>query len=140
LKKKVRSFITNLPENPGPVWSDPYAMEQILINLLVNAAHACDKKDSRVELSLEIRDSWLDHIVFEVKDNGSGIDQDVVQKIFDPFFTTKSLDRGTGLGLYVTLNLVESLRGRIAVDSTPGEGSTFRFFLPDKERRKTPRP
>jgi signal transduction histidine kinase len=139
LKKSVNSFITNIPQNLPRIWSDPYALEQILLNLLVNAVQAAEKKDSRVELSVEIRGSWLDHTKVEIKDNGCGIDQKAMQKIFDPFFTTKSGEGGTGLGLYVTHNLVQSLRGRIDVDSTPGEGSAFQVILPDKERRKKPR-
>ena len=135
LKKSVKSLITKIPDNPPRIWIDPNALEQILLNLLVNAAQAAEKEDSRVELSVEIRDSWLDHIVFEVSDNGSGMDEKTLQKIFDPFFTTKTAVGGTGLGLYVTHNLVESLRGRIEVESEAGKGSTFRVILPDRERR-----
>jgi len=139
LKKKVKTFIANSIENPATVWSDPYALEQILLNLLTNAAQASDKKNSRVELSAQIRDSWLDHTILEVKDNGSGMDERAIQKIFDPFFTTNSDAGGTGLGLYITHNLVERLRGRIEVESEPGKGSTFRVILPDKERRSRKR-
>jgi len=135
LKKSVKSLITKIPDNPPRIWTDPSALEQILLNLMVNAAQAAEKEDSRIELSVEINDSWLDHIVFEVSDNGSGMDQKTMQKIFDPFFTTKSGAGGTGLGLYVTHNLVESLRGRIEVESEAGKGSTFRVILPDRERR-----
>jgi signal transduction histidine kinase len=132
-------LITNLPENLPPVWTDPNALEQILLNLLINAAQATEKEDARVELSVEIRDSWLDHSLFEVRDNGSGMDEKDLQKIYDPFFTTKSGSGGTGLGLYVCHSLVESLRGRIEVESEPEKGSTFRVILPDKERRSKKR-
>jgi two-component system NtrC family sensor kinase len=74
-----------------------------------------------------------------VSDNGSGIDDQTRLKIFDPFFTTKPPADGTGLGLYVCHNLVESLGGRIEVESVPGEGSTFTIILPDKERREKSR-
>lgn len=139
LKKNVNSFSTHIPQNLPRIWSDPYALEQILLNLLVNAVQAAEKKDSRVELNVEVRDSWLDHTKLEIKDNGCGIDQNTMQKIFDPFFTTKSSLGGTGLGLYVTHNLVQSLKGHIDVDSTPGKGSAFRVFLHDRERRQKPR-
>ena len=103
------------------------------------AAQAIDKNDSRIDLNVEIRPSWLDHTILEVKDNGAGMDENTMQEIFDPFFTTKSSEGGTGLGLYVTHNLVQSLRGRIETESEPGKGSTFRVVLPDKERRSKER-
>jgi signal transduction histidine kinase len=139
LKKNVKTFIYDAPKNLPPAWCDPNALEQILLNLLTNAAQASDKVDSRVELSAQICDSWPDHTILEVKDNGRGMDENAIQKIFDPFFTTNSDLGGTGLGLYVTHNLVESLRGRIEVESEPGKGSTFRLILPDKERRSRKR-
>jgi C4-dicarboxylate-specific signal transduction histidine kinase len=139
LKKNVKTFIYNALKNPPPIWCDPFALEQILLNLLTNAALASDKKDSRVELRTQIRDNWLDHTILEVKDNGCGMDTASIQKIFDPFFTTQSDAGGTGLGLYVTHNLVESLKGRIEVESEPGKGSIFRVILPDKERRSRKR-
>ena len=135
LQKSAKSIVTNIPDNPATIWSDPYALEQILINLLVNAAQASKKQASRIELNVEIRPTWLDHTIFEVKDNGEGMDGKTLDKIFDPFFTTKARSGGTGLGLYVCHNLVESLRGRIEVESAPGMGSSFRVILPDKERR-----
>jgi C4-dicarboxylate-specific signal transduction histidine kinase len=139
LKKNVKTFIYDALINPPPIWCDPYALEQILLNLLINAALASDKKDSRVELRTQIRDNWLDHTILEVKDDGCGMDTASIQKIFDPFFTTKSAAGGTGLGLYVTHSLVESLMGRIEVESEPGKGSIFRVILPDKERRSRKR-
>ena len=139
LKKSVKSLITKIPDNLPRIWTDPNALEQILLNLLANAAQAAEKEDSRIELNVEINDGWLDHLIFEVRDNGSGMDQKTMQKIFDPFFTTKSDAGGTGLGLYVTHSLVESLRGRIEVESQAGKGSTFRVVLPDRERRNHPR-
>jgi len=139
LKENVKTFIYDALKNPPPIWCDPFALEQILLNLLTNAALASDKKDSRVELRTQIRESWLDHTILEVKDNGCGMDAASIPKIFDPFFTTKSDAGGTGLGLYVTHNLVESLKGRIEVESEPGKGSIFRVILPDKERRSRKR-
>lgn len=68
--------------------------------------------------------------VIEVIDNGSGMDETVRNRIFDPFFTTKPSTLGTGLGLYICHSHVESLGGRIEVESTVGEGSAFRIVLP----------
>jgi signal transduction histidine kinase len=139
INKTIRSFVKNISENLPEVYTDAHALEQIMINLLVNAAQAADKKDSWVKLNLTVKDDWQNHTMITVSDNGSGIDDQIRLKIFDPFFTTKPPAEGTGLGLYVCHNLVESLGGRIEVESVPGEGSTFTIILPDKERREKSR-
>lgn len=134
LLKNIKSFATKIPENLPKFWSDPYALEQILLNLLSNAAQAVsDTKDSMVVLSVSIRNSRLDHLILEVDDNGTGMDDKTKEKIFNPFFTTKSLSQGTGLGLYICRELVHNLRGRIEVESEPGKGSRFRVILPARE-------
>jgi signal transduction histidine kinase len=138
-EKNTKSLITKFPENSQQIWTDANALEQVLINLLVNAAHATEKEDSRVELNVEICDNWLEHTIFEIRDNGSGMDEKTLQKIYDPFFTTRSDSGGTGLGLYVCHSLVQGLRGRIEVESQPGKGSTFRVILPDRDRRSKKR-
>ena len=89
LKKNVKSFVTNIPEDLPRIWSDPFFLEQILLNLLVNAAQAADKNDSRIELNVEVRPNWLDHALLEVKDNGAGMDENTMQEIFNPFFYNK---------------------------------------------------
>jgi len=139
IRKTVKSFVKEIPGDLPNIYSDPHALEQVLINLLLNAVQASDKKDSRVELSVAAGNSWLDKTIIKVSDNGCGIDDKTQDHIFDPFFTSKARSDGTGLGLYVTHNLVSSLRGRIEVQSEPGEGSVFRVILPDKERRKEKR-
>jgi signal transduction histidine kinase len=139
MRKTVKTFAKEIPEDMPDVYSDPHALEQILINLLLNAAQASDKKESEIKLSVVAGNSWLDKTIIQVSDNGCGIDHKIRDHIFDPFFTSKSLSDGTGLGLYVTHNLVSSLRGRIEFQSQPGEGSTFSVILPDKERRRKKR-
>jgi signal transduction histidine kinase/GAF domain-containing protein len=134
--RAVESFITDIPKDLPKVYTDPYSLEQIIVNLLVNAADASDKRDSWIKLSVAVNDTWLNHTIIEVSDNGHGMDEEVREKIFDPFVTSKSRSDGTGLGLYVCYNLAEALRGRIEVESEPGKGSIFRVMLPDKERRQ----
>ena len=71
----------------------------------------------------------------EVSDNGTGIDPQHLPRLFDPFFTTKPVGEGTGLGLSISHNIMTAHDGRIEVESTPGQGTTFRLFLPlDAER------
>jgi len=135
LMQDVKSFIKNIPDNLPRIWSDPRALEQILINLLLNAAQSSKNEGLTIELKVEVNGSWPDHTILEVHDNGCGMDAEVIKKIFDPFYTTKPQTKGTGLGLYVCRGLVERLDGRLEVESMPGKGSTFRVVLPDKEQR-----
>jgi signal transduction histidine kinase/GAF domain-containing protein len=135
VRSAVKTFVTDIPEDLPKVYTDPYSLEQIIVNLLANAADASDKRDSWIKLRVAVNETWLDHTIIEVSDNGHGMDEEARHKIFDPFVTSKSRSDGTGLGLYVCYNLAEALRGRIDVESEPGMGSTFRVILPDKERR-----
>ena len=140
IKKHVKTFEVYVPKNLPPVFADEYSLEQVLLNLIVNAVQASDKRDSYVKVCASSGESWREHTIIEVIDNGCGIDRKIRDRIFDPFFTTKSASEGTGLGLYVCHNLIESLGGAIDVNSRPGEGSTFTVLLPDRDRRKKPRP
>ena len=139
IKKHVNNFEVFVPTDLPPVYADEYSLEQVLLNLIVNAVQASDKRDSYVKVCASSGDSWREHTIIEVIDNGCGIDGKTLDRIFDPFFTTKTASEGTGLGLYVCHNLIESLGGAIDVNSRPGEGSTFTVLLPDKDRRKKPR-
>ncbi|MBA3012490.1 MAG: response regulator, partial [Desulfobacula sp.] len=103
------------------LWSDPYQLRQVLMNLINNAIHAVKEKGV---ITLTLCENQ-DHIVFEIKDNGVGIPKENVRKIFDPFFTTKSFDEGTGLGLFVVHKIVSDLNGEIEVTSTMGKGACF---------------
>ena len=132
IKKTVNSFAKNIPENMPQIYTDPYSLEQILINLLVNAAQAADKKDSRVNLEISVGNGENDHVIIKISDNGCGMDEQTMLKIFDPFFTTKSPAEGTGLGLYVCHNLIADLGGKIEVESKVGQDTVFKVILPGK--------
>lgn len=136
--KNVKSLSVEIAQNLPPILSDPYALQHILINLLINAAQASDKEGSWIKLCVHEGQtrSDQDHIIIEVSDNGCGMDEKTRQHLFDPFFTTKSIGEGTGLGLYVCYTLIGDLGGRIDVDSVPGQGSTFKVLLP----RRSPQP
>ena len=139
IRKVIKSFLKDIPEGLSKIHTDPHSLEQVLINLLMNALQAADKPDSWVKLAVSVNNDWKNHTIIQVSDNGCGIDDAIRSRIFDPFFTTKSATEGTGLGLYVCHNLVAGLGGYINVESTAGEGSTFTVTLPDKERRREPR-
>jgi signal transduction histidine kinase len=139
ISQHVKSFETNIPEDLPKIYTDPDAIEQILTNLLINAAHAADKENSHVKLDVAIGDTWRDHLIIEISDNGCGMNPETMSKIFNPFFTTKEPGQGTGLGLHLCQDLVKELGGRIDVQSEIGIGSFFRVVLPDIERRSVKR-
>ena len=130
IKSSVKSFVKNIPETLPKICTEPFALEQILMNLLMNAAQATDKHDSWINLNVIVNDGERERIIIEVIDNGCGIDEKTQLRIFDPFFTTKSQAEGTGLGLYVCHTLVERLKGRLELESEPAKGSVFRLILP----------
>ena len=102
-------------------------LEQVLVNLLVNAIHALDKKNGKI--CVAARD-WDDKgVVILIKDNGSGMDRDQVSRIFNPFYSTKQQGEGTGLGLSLSYGLIRRYGGNITVASTPGSGAEFYVWL-----------
>ena len=129
INNAVKSFDVNIPPKLPLIKSDPKIVEQVLVNLLINATQAVDKKDSWVRLKVAVGNSPSDPLMLEVSDNGSGMNEETIKKIFDPFFTTKSPGKGTGLGLSISHNLIEQIGGRIEVESEPDKGSTFKCML-----------
>ena len=101
-------------------------INQVILNLLVNAIDAC-APGGRVAIETRAADGG---VVIEVADTGCGIDPDIRRSIFDPFFSTKPVGEGMGLGLAISHSIVEAHGGAIDVDSTPGEGTRFRVRLP----------
>jgi signal transduction histidine kinase len=105
-------------------------IEQVLVNLVVNASQAmAEDRPGRIVVRSRTEDG---HAVFEVEDNGKGMNEKTVKQIFDPFFTTKRAKGGTGLGLAIAYRIVEEHGGAIAVKSRLGEGSTFTVRIPVK--------
>ncbi len=129
IKKTVKRFTMELRDDLPAVYSDPLALEQIVVNLLINAVQATDKEDSWISLDLSLSEKHRDELVISVRDNGCGMDHATRHKIFDPFFTTKAAGDGTGLGLSICQRLVTELGGRIEVTSEIGRGSVFQVFL-----------
>ncbi|MHB8473352.1 MAG: ATP-binding protein [Gammaproteobacteria bacterium] len=107
----------------------PSQLNQVFMNLLVNAAQAMD---SRGVITLR-SGCAADEVWIQVADNGSGIAPELQPRIFDPFFTTKPIGKGTGLGLSLSYGIVRKHGGRIDLLSTPGQGTTFTISLPIKQ-------
>ena len=131
IRKTVKSFEVNIPEGLPTLFTDPLALEQVVVNLLINAAQAADKDNSWVRLTITSQKEPEGVVIVEVSDNGCGMDTETKMKIFDPFFTTKAAGVGTGLGLSISHRLVSELGGRIEVQSQVGKGSIFRVRLKD---------
>jgi signal transduction histidine kinase len=104
-------------------------VEQVLVNLLANAAQAILERRSagRIEVSASLVDA---RVIVKVKDDGPGISEEAQLRLFEPFFTTKPQGKGTGLGLAVSLGLMRTLGGELAVDTTSPQGTTMSFALP----------
>jgi len=106
---------------------NPQELQQVLVNLVVNAVHAFDKPNGVVRL---VTEDWGDKgVVIHIQDNGMGMDEDQLSRIFNPFYTTKEQGAGTGLGLSVSYGMIRRYGGNITVKSAPGEGSVFSVWL-----------
>ena len=121
-----------LAEVPLPVKADNIQLQQVLINLIVNAIHAMPDGGTLTLRSFDAERDGNPGIVIEVSDTGIGMREDMIEKVFDPFFTSKRRE-GTGLGLSISQTLVKRQRGQITVESEQGKGSTFRVWLPEAD-------
>ena len=125
-------LVKDFDDTIGEVLMDPNSVHEVLLNLMSNAVDAClfdedTSKNFRVDLKTALE---KDNVVrFEIKDNGVGMDEEVINKLFTSFFSTKG-HRGTGLGLMVTRKLIEEHDGAIDVNSKPGIGTTINVRLP----------
>jgi signal transduction histidine kinase/CheY-like chemotaxis protein len=125
-----------------PVLADPTQIHQIIMNLCVNAQHAMEGHQGRLEIVLDERQADKSlcelsadlhpgrYVRLSVRDTGCGIPPENLPRIFDPFFTTRDVGQGTGLGLAVVLGIVKNCKGAILVQSNPGQGTEFQVFFP----------
>ncbi len=143
-RKEIRIH-TKIADNPLVVEVDKRQIEQVLLNLYINAWQAMPEAG---ELYLETKAEAVDddrckihqieagdYVKISVTDTGIGMDETIIQRIFDPFFTTKDKGRGTGLGLASAYGIIKNHSGMIQVQSKMGEGATFDIFLPLSGRK-----
>ncbi len=118
------------PELP-PVYGNANQIQQVLLNLMINAQQALAGMPGTIKLATSQLDTKT--IKIQVADDGPGIPEDVQSKIFEPFFTTKPVGQGTGLGLSVSYGIVKTHKGEINIQSEPGKGTEFTILLPAAE-------
>jgi two-component system cell cycle sensor histidine kinase/response regulator CckA len=140
IRENIRITL-NLSSDLNTCKADPVQLQQIIMNLSINASDAMsdggelDITTSNFHLSKTSDDDDLellpgDYIMLTVRDTGQGMDKTTKEKIFDPFFTTKGREAGTGLGLSTVYGILKQIEGGIKVISEPGKGTTFKIFLP----------
>ncbi|WP_449241322.1 ATP-binding protein [Desulfoscipio gibsoniae] len=126
-------IILNLDPHLPNVLANEQQLDQVLINLLLNARDALENnpRDKKITITSKIRKADKgEYITVTISDNGEGIPAENIMKIFNPFFTSKETNRGTGLGLSVSLGIAEAHGGTIEVNSAPGHGSCFTLVIP----------
>lgn len=146
-------FELELKKNLSCIKADPVQIQQILVNLIVNAGYAIKKqKDKSKERKIRIitdelvlKKEFTDHhpgsregkfVLFAVQDSGIGMDEKTKQNIFEPFYSTKTEGEGTGLGLSTVYGIVKQNNGNIYIDSEQGNGTTFKIYWPVTDEKK----
>jgi len=136
LKLREINIVKELEKDLPPILADPNRLEQVFINLLINARDAIEEKSGKADQVCATKEIFLGTslkngmVNVEVKDTGTGIPKPILDKIFEPFFTTKNVGKGTGLGLSISYGILQDYGGRIKVETTEGEGSTFIIQFP----------
>ena len=119
--------VTAIDSTIGPVRADKSQIEQVIINLVVNARDAMPQGGT---VTIALANTTDNRVCLSVSDTGHGMDEQTVARIFEPFFTTKETGRGTGLGLAIVYGIVQQSGGTITVDTAIGKGTTFQILLP----------
>ncbi|NDY56087.1 PAS domain S-box protein [Desulfovibrio sulfodismutans] len=133
--KSIAKLTVDFEENLPNLQCIPSDFNQVILNLIINAAHALQEKygDTSETGSIHMKTySGKHHLFVSVTDNGAGIQKSIRDKIFSPFFTTKDVGKGTGMGLAIVLKIIEKHKGKIWFESVEGEGTTFFVQFPLK--------
>ncbi|MCC6347066.1 MAG: GHKL domain-containing protein [Nitrospirales bacterium] len=129
IRKATRNFTTRLDESIPLVRGAASKVEQVVINLILNALEALQTNDRSIRIATFF-DEKAKHVVVEVRDEGSGMPPEIRNRIVEPFFTTKSSEGGTGLGLSIAYSIIKEHNGTMLFTSEPGEGTIVQVRLP----------
>ncbi len=132
------TVVTNYDPQLPPVMADKSELEQVVMNILMNAVQAMQERGTITITTLH--NAHDNSVEVRIADTGCGMRPDQIDQIFDPFFTTKESGQGTGLGLSIAYGIITSHRGTISVESEVGKGSTFKIRLPIASAVATGRP
>jgi signal transduction histidine kinase len=128
LRKMVGRFDVHLGEGLAKIRMNPGRIEQVVMNLLVNAGHAAQPvADGRVSVTTASENGC---VVIAVEDNGPGVPAEIRERVFEPFFTTKQREQGTGMGLAISKRIVDEHGGTLELSSEPGRATRFIIRLP----------
>jgi len=130
VRKRGISMTTSIPKDLLDVAGDPSRLQQVFINLMMNAVEATPADGMISVTAAPSLNDGRGGVSIQVTDTGTGISQDALGQIFEPFYTTKPLGEGTGLGLAITRDIVREHGGLVVAQSRPGQGSTFSVWLP----------
>jgi PAS domain S-box-containing protein len=129
IKNSTNNFFVNYNKELPHVKGNPQQLEQVIINLINNACQSLENKNQKISVDLGLHDDGKS-IVVRIVDGGAGIERENLKYIFDPFYTTKRNTGGTGLGLYITYNIVKSHGGQLMISSEKGHGTVCEIILP----------
>ncbi len=124
------SLVTDFDPSLARVKADAPQLQQVFLNMIVNAADACEGKGTITITTKNVKENDHDLVEVEFRDTGYGIKDEDLEKIFEPFFTTKPVGKGTGLGLAVTHGIIQEHGGKITINTKVGEGTSFFIKLP----------
>ena len=152
-KQRDLSISVEVPDGLGPVRADALQLQQVMLNLMINAIDAMENNPGEQILTIEAGPASsspvplepppergtvdpADYLFIRVTDNGSGMTDETRKKLFEPFFTTKPVGQGTGMGLAMAYGIISNHQGWIQFKSAPGKGTSFYLFLPFGGRGK----
>jgi len=125
--RRTADVRASLEEELPAIMGNSQKLQQVILNILINASQAIDKPRGTIKVSTKFDGK---EVIVRVKDNGKGMEEKTISQIFDPFFTTKRHQGGTGLGLSIAYGIIKEHKGRIEVVSEVGVGTTFCIYLP----------